>query len=143
MVLKVCRSRGNNEGVLHAAAALNAFALSHPGRYGMGDRSGLTAFEVPRPFVQLEGLVADRALLDAIRTQRSLHVTLASLGVDYLVEALPTRGVAADRCQEFSEPKLVQAGAHSPKMRGTFCDALFRYDDTTDGHTTLVYAVPR
>jgi hypothetical protein len=141
LVFKSARSRGNNEGTLHATSALSEFVENHPGRYGMGDRAGLTAFLIPRSFLQLEGLVADRALLDAIRERRDLRRTLVSYGVDYLVEAVPTSSLSGSECQDFTEPKVVQAGERSPKMRGRFCSPLFRFDDATDDHTTLVYRV--
>jgi hypothetical protein len=143
MVAKSALSAGNNEGTLRAASALAGFSDSHPGRYAMGDRAGLTAFLVPRSFLQLEGLVADRSLLDDIREQRRLRDTLSDYNVDYLVEAVPTTNLGSGPCQEFTEPKRTQSGDHSPKMRDVFCDPLFRYDDPTDAHTTLVYAVLR
>jgi hypothetical protein len=105
----------------------------------MGDRSGLTALLVDKSFLQLEGLVADGALLDLIRQQGSLSQALATYHVDYLVEALVTSSVRASRCQDFSEPKERQASARSPKLHGTFCDPVFRYDDPFDHHTSLVY----
>jgi hypothetical protein len=142
-VYKITVTRGNNEGTLRAATALADFSTTHPGRYAMGDRAGLTALLVPRSFLQLEGLVADESLLSAIRAQRSLQQTLEDFGVDYLVEAIPTATLEPGPCQNFAEPKPVQSGDRSPKMRGTFCDPLFRYDDSSDRRTTLVYAVPR
>jgi hypothetical protein len=130
----------SNQGVMNAALRLDAFSHWHAGQYAMGDRAGLTALLVNRSFLQLEGLVADRALLNLIREQRSLPYVLAAYHVDYLVEALPTSKLQSARCQQFSEPKERQAGIRSPKLRGTFCDPLFRYDDPADGYTTLVYS---
>jgi hypothetical protein len=133
-------ARGGNVGLVHAAAAVAEFSSSHPGRYGMGDRGGLTAFMVPESFVQLEGLVADQAMLTAIRSEQSLRTTLADYKVDYLVEALHTETVAPGPCQSYAEPKAEQAGDDSPKMHGVFCDPLLRFADTVDSHTTFVYA---
>jgi hypothetical protein len=128
-----------NQGACDAAVALKSFSQTHPGRYAMGDRAGVTALMLSRSILQLEGLVADEALLESIRAERPLASTLSSYGVDYLVEAVPTPVLAKASCQEFTEPKKRQAGGSSPKMRGTFCDPLFRLDDPVDGYTTLVY----
>jgi hypothetical protein len=128
-----------NQGVMRAALKLDEFSRNHPGRYAMGDRAGLTALLVGQPLLQLEGLVADRGLLDLIRKQRSLSEVLATYRVDYLVEAMPTVELSAGRCQHLTEPKEAEAGARSPKLSGTFCNPLFRYDDVVDGRSTLVY----
>lgn len=128
-----------NEGVLNAALKIADFSRTHPGQYAMGDRAGLTALLVDRRFLQLEGLVADAGLLALIREQRRLSEVLAIYHVDYLVEALPTANLQPGRCQQFAEPKELQSGWRSPKLRDEFCDPLFRYDDPVDGHTTLVY----
>jgi hypothetical protein len=141
MVAKTWTARGNNEGVVRAAIALGSFCATHPGKYGMGDRAGTTAYLNPCSFLQLEGLVADTSLLDAIRHERSLASTLVEYRVDYLVEALPTRAIGTG-CQTFLEPNAKQAGPRSPKMRGEFCELMFRYDDEHDGMTTMVYRVP-
>lgn len=144
MVFKSLVARGNNEGVMRAAVALSTFCSTHPGKYGMGDRAGTTAFvNNSRPFLQLEGLVADSTLLEAIRHERSLVNTLVDYGVDYLVEAMPTRTVGSNFCRTFLEPNTKQAGWRSPKMRGEFCELLFRYDDARDSMTTMVYRVLR
>jgi hypothetical protein len=133
-------AHGGNVGLPHAASAIATFSKEHPGRYAMGDRGGLTAFIVGQPFLQLEGLVADRAMLEAIRSERPLPETLAQYGIDYLVEAIPTRDAVPDRCQSFDEPKTRQAGPHSPKMRGSFCSPLLRFDETVDSYSTFVYS---
>jgi hypothetical protein len=133
-------AREGNPGLVEAAEAVAEFGHAHPGRYAMGDRSGLTSFILRQPVLQLEGLVADQSLLEDIRAERSLPRVLAQYGIDYLIEAVPTQALASDRCQPFSEPKPRQSGEHSPKMHGTFCDPLLRYDSTPDAYTTLVYA---
>jgi hypothetical protein len=130
-----------NKGVFNAALKIADFSVKHPGQYAMGDRAGLTALLVDRHFLQLEGLVADSGLLTLIREQRRLSEVLAIYHVDYLVETSLTTKLQSGRCQEFVEPKELQSGWRSPKLHGSFCDPLLRYDDPQDGHTTLVYSV--
>lgn len=137
---RFAREPGNNLGARDTAHELAQFATSHPGYYAMGDRAGVTAFLVPRGFLQLEGLVADRAFLESVRRQRPLREVLEQRGVDYLVESVPVEQ-AVDRCLEVAEPKVRQAGNLSPKLRGVFCDPIARIPDKTGWITTLVYAV--
>lgn len=138
LAFRIARDPGNNEGTRDSARDLARFARAHPGYYAMGDRAGVTAFLVPHPFLQLEGLVADRAFLDAIRHERPLREVLTERRVDYLVEAVPNE-LLAGRCLKVEEPKPGQAGMLSPKLRGEFCDPVFRIPDKLGWVTTLVY----
>jgi hypothetical protein len=135
---RITRDTGNNEGTRDSARELGRFAETHPGYYAMGDRAGVTAFLVPHPFLQLEGLVADRGFLDAIRQERPLRDVLVERRVDYLVEAVPN-DLLSGRCLRVEEPKAGQAGALSPKLRGQFCDPVYRIPDKLGWVTTLVY----
>lgn len=103
-----------------AAIAIADFAKSHPGRYAMGDRSGLVGFllgEVGDSMVQAEGLVMDRAFLSRIRSGAELFSTLRAYGVDYYIGTELERDGA---CYRLSEPYF--AGPRSPRMRSTVCD---------------------
>jgi len=115
-----------------AAARLRGFALTHPGVYAMGDRSGTVAYLLPYPVVQLEGLMMDPHFLDLIRAQVPLKTVLAQYHVRYYVAT-----TFEDKpCFEAVEPAL--AGPHSFHMRGEFCGTpIFRF---AYGHKiTLVY----
>jgi hypothetical protein len=67
------------------AERLKNFIKTHPGRYAMGDRAGLTQYLSGEPLFQAEGLVADRTYLSHIYNQDDLRNTLASYGLDYLI----------------------------------------------------------
>jgi hypothetical protein len=142
LAVRIGREVGNNAGARDTARALARFASTHPGYYAMGDRAGVTAFLVPQPFLQLEGLVADQKFLESVRQQRPLREVLEQRGVDYLVESVPVEQ-AVGRCLEVAEPKVRQAGKLSPKLRGVFCDPIARIPDRLGWLTTLVYAVNR
>lgn len=138
--LKLARENGNNEDGRDTARAIAEFASKHEGYYAMGDRAGLTAFLAPQGFLQLEGLVADRELLEAIRRERPLREVLEQRGVDYLVETVPIQQVAG-RCLDVAEPKAGQAGNLSPKMRGVFCDPVAVIPNKLGWVTTLIYSL--
>jgi hypothetical protein len=117
----------------------NAFELARrlsdrTGVYAMGDKAGNVANVLGHPIVQLEGLVADPAMLDRIRAQEPLGEVLRAYGVDYLIVSigpnvpLPKVG----DCYEISQPNAHEAGDRSPKMRGRLC-----------GEPIVDYVVPR
>lgn len=123
------------EAIYEAALDLQNFALTHPGVYAMGDRSGMVGYLLPDPVVQTEGLMMDRTFLDAIRQQQPLLPVLARYHVRYYIgttqHPLPATG-----CFEAVEP--IQAGPASPHMRAQFCQppvATFFHR----GYYTLVY----
>lgn len=101
---------------LQRALSLRDFAASHPGRYGMGDASGMMAYLSPVPVLQLEGLTGDKAYVDRIRRQEPLLQALKELGVDYYVTVHPGPDGA---CHDVREP--AQAGPNSPAMRAHLC----------------------
>lgn len=139
--LRLAASPGNNESVRAAALELARFAKTHPGRYAMGDRAGLTALLVGESFLQLEGLVADQALLTSIQRERPLLDELRERNIDYFVSALPIDQLGGGACQQVTEPKPGLAGALSPKMRGTVCGAIFDFRRPEDAVATRVYPI--
>ncbi len=70
------------------ALGIKPFTDSHPGRYAMGDRAGLTAFITGRPFLQ-RGLAADQAMVDSIVASADLLNVLKKYGVRYYVVSYP------------------------------------------------------
>ncbi len=73
------------------AMGIKAFTDTHPGRYAMGDRSGLTAFLTGRPILQLEGLASDQTLVDSIAARADLLTVLRNYGVHYYIVSYPLR----------------------------------------------------
>jgi hypothetical protein len=138
--IKFASEDGNNADGRDTARTLAQFAASHGGRYAMGDRAGLTAFLSPSPYLQLEGLVADRELLEDIRRERPLREVLQARHVDYLVETVPVLD-AGGSCLHVAAPKARQAGALSPKMRGIFCDPVAVFPDKFGWVKTLIFAI--
>lgn len=93
------------------------FALTHPGRYAMGDGAGVVAWLTPQPFVQMEGLVNDAALLDEIRREVPIFQSLRRQRVDYYVAPSPPD--TGDRCTVITEPG--QPGPRAPRMHERIC----------------------
>ncbi|MGQ0671787.1 MAG: hypothetical protein ACT4N2_02740, partial [Hyphomicrobium sp.] len=101
------------------AIALRDFAAAHPGSYAMGDRAGAAAYLTDQPVIQLEGLMGDGRIVDAIARQTPLAGYLATVGADYYVTAWVRPD--ADGCHAFVEP--AKAGPAAPSMRGRSCAA--------------------
>jgi hypothetical protein len=92
------------------------------GVFGMGAIGGFATYVVQQPFVQLEGLVADRAMVEHIRHQDSLGDVLSAYHVDYLVVSLYTaRMEKHDGCYVLTQPHQEWAGKRVAKMRGELC----------------------
>jgi hypothetical protein len=111
-------SRVEDELTYLAGEDIAAFAVTHPGIYGMGDRAGAPAYLSKVPIVQLEGLMMDRDYLDNIRTEKNLKGVLFDYHVRYYVATGAT--VDAAGCYLVREP--AQAGADSLAMRATLCE---------------------
>jgi hypothetical protein len=128
----------HGNAIYSTALALQPFAATHPGRYAMGDRSGVTAFLIKQPVLQVEGIVGDRAMLAAIAAKTDLRKLLAANHVDYYVSV---RMEHDGSCWDSVEPKLGQAGPLSPTMQGRFCsDPVFTFTDY-EGTVTRVMAL--
>jgi hypothetical protein len=122
--------------LLPMARAVAQGLQGHPGRIAMGDKAGITTFLLHRPVVQLEGLVADSALLRHIQRGDSLNAMLAEYGVDYLIVSAaehPPR--LHDGCYDVVAPNPDQAGS-SPLMRGKFCaEPMMHFATPASPHT--------
>jgi hypothetical protein len=131
------RTPGGESVPIHAAAVdIRNFALTHPGTYAMGDRSGMVGYLLPNPLVQTEGLVMDRPFLTFIQHQVPLADALAPYHVAYYIAS--SRAPIAG-CFHALEP--VQAGPTSPKMSAEICQtpvATFR----NDASYTAIYSFP-
>jgi hypothetical protein len=99
------------------ATEVRDFAVTHPGLYAMGDRSGMVGFLLPHPLIQTEGLVMDRDFLNLIRAQVPLRDALARYNVRYYIA---TNHDVSTGCFHAIEPW--QAGPSSAHMSAAFCE---------------------
>jgi hypothetical protein len=116
-----------------------------PMRTAMGDRAGTLAYLLPgRVLVQTEGLVMDRAFVDAIAAERDLIDVLQERGAQRLVVTRPGPPAPpdADGCYRVEEPSEGQAGTRSAKLRGRFCDAPVWERAWPHGGYTRIFRVP-
>ncbi|MDP4288529.1 MAG: hypothetical protein Q8922_11385 [Bacteroidota bacterium] len=113
---------------LHALG-IQPFTESHPGRYAMGDRAGITAFMTHQPMLQLEGLAADEAMVDSIRGRADLLSVLRRYGVQYYIVSYPLREFhESAMLWDLVEPHEQQIQPYVPRMRGRFyAPDVFRY----------------
>ena len=128
LIFRTHEGTGAQFQLYEIAQDVREFAATHPGRYAMGDRSGMVAYLLPQPMVQTEGLVMDRHFLGEIQRQLPLRQVLAEYGVRYYIATAypPYSG----GCFHAVEPQ--QAGPNSPRMKNDFCDppvALFQQRD--------------
>jgi hypothetical protein len=119
VLVQVASFRWTYEGrvsLLDAAVDIEHFALAHPGIFAMGDRSGITAYLLPYPLIQTEGLVMDRNFLRRIQSREPLLDALDAYKVRYYIanSILPAAG-----CMHVMEP--AQAGPASPHMEADLC----------------------
>jgi hypothetical protein len=132
---------GVTKSVLRHAEDLRSFVKSHPGRYAMGDRAGLTALVTGASILQLEGLVADRALLDDVRAESDLRAVLAKRRIDYLVDTRSAAGSGAGSgCTTVTEPHESQA-PRAARMSARLCDAPVWQHVEPSEVATVVYAL--
>lgn len=121
----------------HHAKRIVAETGSLDGIFAMGDRAGMTAFAMHKPIVQLEGLAADRAMVEHIRRQDELGGVLGGYGVDYLIVMVNAPLERQGSCYRVMAPHPRQAGLTSPRMTGIFCDPPVVEFHTTDGNAGL------
>jgi hypothetical protein len=92
------------------------------GLFAMGAIAGMATYVLDKPVLQLEGLVADRRMVEHIRRETPLHQVLSDYGADYLVVSLASvPAVSEGGCYLITQPNAEWAGDRTPKMRGTLC----------------------
>ena len=92
------------------------------GLFAMGAIAGMTRYVMDKPVLQIEGIVADRRMVEHVRRQDPLADVLGEYQVDYLIVSLA--GVPADRddgCFLITQPHAQWAGLRTAKMRGDIC----------------------
>ncbi|HZK76652.1 MAG TPA: hypothetical protein VFD13_07065, partial [Candidatus Kapabacteria bacterium] len=111
------------------ALGIKSFTDSHPGRYAMGDRAGLTAFLTGQPILQMEGLAADQPLVDSIAARADLLAVLKKYGVRYYIVSYPLNEFhERDGHWDLLEPHKQQVEPWMPVMHGRFyATEVFRF----------------
>jgi hypothetical protein len=120
------------------AEGIESFTSSHPGRYAMGDRAGVTAFVTGQPILQVEGLAADQAMVDSIRSKANLLNVLRKYGVKYYIVSYPLREFKEqDNVWDLQEPHWQQVEPYVPVMRARFyAPEVYRYPLPVGEHAT-------
>jgi hypothetical protein len=126
---------GDNS-LLASSMELAERVRERPGVYSMGAIAGVATYVLDKPVVQLEGLVADRTMLDHLRHEDPLQQVLRDYDVDYLVLSLayeePTKH---DGCYVVTEPNPKWAGPRVATMRGEICsEPVERFFTPAGGH---------
>jgi hypothetical protein len=92
------------------------------GIYAMGAIAGVVGYVVDHPLVQLEGIMADRRMVDHVRKESPLEDVLRENNVDYLIVSFAAARVEEERgCYEITQPHAEWAGRRTAKMRGEIC----------------------
>jgi polyhydroxybutyrate depolymerase len=111
-----------DNGLADLSVELAQVMRGRHGVYAMGAVGGMVAYELGEPLVQLEGLVADRAMVDHVRAEDDLGPVLAAYHVDYLV--ISTQHAVLEKrdgCYVVTQPEAEWAGKRVAKMRGAIC----------------------
>jgi hypothetical protein len=93
------------------------------GLFAMGAVAGIATYVIDKPVLQIEGIIADRKMVDHVAREDPLGDVLREYGADYLVVSLAT--VRAERqpdgCYLITQPNAEWAGTRTAKMRGEIC----------------------
>jgi hypothetical protein len=104
------------------------------GLFAMGAVAGVVTYVLEKPVLQLEGLVADRFMVEHVRREDSLAEVLRKYKADYLVVSLAsTRAQRRDGCYLVTQPHPEWAGDRTAKMRGEICVEPIEHFHTTRG----------
>jgi hypothetical protein len=88
----------------------------------MGAIGGFATYLLEKPVVQLEGLVADRAMVEHVRLEDELGTVLKKYGVDYLVVSLHRATLDRhDGCYRVTQPNAEWSGRRVARMSGDLC----------------------
>jgi predicted esterase len=113
---------GSDSGEYDLSVELAQVMRGRHGVYAMGATAGSVAFQLGEPVVQLEGLVADPAMVEHLRAEDDLVSVLAAYHVDYLVVLVQNSVLEKrDGCYLVSEPDPEFAGTRVARMRGAIC----------------------
>jgi hypothetical protein len=92
------------------------------GTFAMGAVAGVVQYVAGKQFLQLEGIITDRRMVEHVRRQDDLGEVLREYRADYLVVSFV--GVPLNRldgCYLVTQPDVQWAGKRTAKMRGRIC----------------------
>ncbi|MCV7077662.1 hypothetical protein [Mycobacterium szulgai] len=123
-----------------AARRLQAFSVSHPGVYAMGDQAGTPGWLVKQPIVQLEGLAMSHEFTDRIRQRQPLAQVFRDYHVNYYV-AWVSDGADHGSCHELQEPSPLLSSPRAPHMAIRTCKAPVAVIDPGPLHREVIYRI--
>jgi hypothetical protein len=92
------------------------------GVFAMGAVGGFATYMLGKPVVQIEGLAADRAMVEHIRGEDDLGTVLSEYDVDYLIVSLHRATMPShDGCYTITQPNAEWSGDRVKRMRGELC----------------------
>lgn len=101
---------------------LAARVRQRDGLFAMGAIAGVATYVLDKPVLQLEGIVADRSMVEHVRREDPLPEVLRKYKADYLIVSLANvRVQARDGCYLVTQPHAEWAGDRTAKMRGEIC----------------------
>jgi hypothetical protein len=107
------------------------------GLFAMGAIAGIAAYVIEEPVLQLEGIIADRRMVDHVRQEHELADVLREYGADYLIVSLATtRAQSRDGCYLVTQPHDEWAGTRTAKMRGEICTEPIEHFFTPNGSSS-------
>jgi hypothetical protein len=111
-----------DNGLLAMSVELGERMKGHDGLYAMGAIGGFASYVLQQPFVQLEGLVSDRAMVEHIRNEDDLGEVFRDYHVDYLVVSLYAATMPAhDGCYTVTQPNAEWSGKRVHRMSSDLC----------------------
>jgi hypothetical protein len=104
------------------------------GLFAMGAIAGMAAYLMDKPVLQIEGIMADRPMVEHVRHQDALGDVLAEYHADYLIVSLAkVRAVPKDGCYLVTQPEAEWAGRRTAKMSGEICGEPIEHFFTEQG----------
>ncbi|HSP18742.1 MAG TPA: hypothetical protein VLQ79_04460 [Myxococcaceae bacterium] len=111
-----------DNGLLAMSVELADRMRDRTGVFAMGAIGGFATYLLQKPVVQLEGLVADRAMVEHVRQQRELGAVLREYRVDYLIVSLHRAVLEQeDGCYRIMQPNAEWSGERVARMGGHLC----------------------
>ena len=121
------------------AIKIKEFTDTHPGRYAMGDRAGLTAYLTGKPTLQIEGIMADQKMVEHISSEDNLYDVLKEYHVNYVIFSSYEPMLHKDSCYRITIPFVMQSGTRSRKMACSFCqEPVFYYESSGNSAIPIV-----
>jgi hypothetical protein len=111
-----------DNGLLAMSVELRERMKGHDGMFAMGAIGGFASYVLEKPFVQLEGLVSDRAMVEHIRREDDLSDVFRDYHVDYLVVSLYAAAMNPhDGCYTVTQPNAEWSGKRVHRMSVDLC----------------------